>query len=102
MVLSTVHTKDPIEMAEKMDADDQPEEMTKEEKNEYELAIKEAQNDSEIDKSLINSMAQEEKYGNLVQKSIKKTKVPSKKAKLTTDTLIMLTDEEPKEMDAAE
>ena len=89
-------------MAEKMDADDQPEEMTKEEKNEYELAIKEAQNDSEIDKSLINSMAQEEKYGNLVQKSIKKTKVPSKKAKLTTDTLIMLTDEEPKEMDAAE
>lgn len=102
MVLSTVHTKDPIEMAEKMDADNQPEEpeeMTKKEKDEYELAIKEAQTDSEMDKSLTNSMAQEEKYGNLVQKSIKKTKLPNK---LTTDTLIMLTDEEPKEMDAAE
>ena len=89
-------------MAEKMDADNQPEEpeeMTKKEKDEYELAIKEAQTDSEMDKSLTNSMAQEEKYGNLVQKSIKKTKLPNK---LTTDTLIMLTDEEPKEMDAAE
>lgn len=41
-MLSSVHTNDPTELAEKMDADDQPEEMTKEEKEEYELAIKEA------------------------------------------------------------
>ena len=103
MVLSTVHTHDPIELAEKMDADDQPEEMTKEEQDEYELAIKEAQTDSEIDKSLNSSMAQEEKYGNLVQKSAIKTKTPKLDKKPVSNSLIMLTDEVvPKEMDANE
>jgi len=101
MVLSNIHTKDPIELAEKMDADDTPDEMTKEEKDEYELAIKSAQDDAEESRSLAQSIAQEEKYGNLVQKSASKTKTPKKEMKPSSSSLIMLTDEkEPAEMDA--
>ena len=47
-------------------------------------------------------MAQEEKYGNLVQKSVMKTKFPKKESKPVTTNFIMLTDEEPKEMDPSE
>jgi hypothetical protein len=88
-------------MAEKMDADDTPDEMTKEEKEEYELAIRSASDDAETSRSLSLSMAQEEKYGNLVQKSEVKTNITKKDDKPASNSLIMLSDEkEPAAMDA--